>query len=509
MAGEEGARRVLEADFAAHGPWRGQERREDLAHPAPFVFVGRDAIAWVISPARAEAEQRGREALGDHPLRPEVLEGREGLLVFPSVGEPDDPIDGMRAAPSAWRTIEGTRRELLGRLGPDVRASRALVRLGVPRKHVDRFLSASVAAQTRVGPTFGGIHPALFRAQGERVVGLRCDRATREGWLALDLAGLTLGGELGWDATALRALHRDGATDPEAADRAFELGLLAILLREAVIGRDADAAAGVLELVPIGREPERVKVWIEGPAFVPEALWHAPGEEVTASEARWLLSTLDGLSVGGGALRVRTEPPLRAGRRSVAREPRATRRVRIFSRWSEGIATDDEGLFSATPEAIALRIAEGARGVILDGTCGVGALAIAYARQPAVERVIAVDLDPGRLSMARHNARLYGVEGRIELVEGDALDVAREARADLLVLDPPWGGRDYDRERVTLEALGMDVGAVLASFEGAVVLKLPRSFDVATLPGGPWTIEPMIDERGILKCLVARRGEVS
>ena len=506
MAGDEGVREDLEAAFAAHGPWRRDDSEAFPGGPS-CVFRGRDAVAWIVSPARVAAEQRGHAVLAAHPLRPEVLGAREGLLVLRAVGEAADPSDAMCAAPGVWRRIEAERRELLARLCPDVRASRALVRLGVPRKHADRFLAATVEVETRIGPSFGGARPELFRVQGERTVGLRCDRAVAEGWLALDLAGLALG----YEPDALRVLHREGAADPEAADRAFDLALFAVLLREAVIGHDEDAAAQVRERVPIGREPERVRVWIEGPELVPEDLWHAPGEEVTASEARWLLTTLDGLAVGGGKLRVRTEPPLRAGRRAPLREPRAARRSRIFSRWSEGIATDDEGLYSATPEAIALRIAGGARGVVLDGTCGVGALAIAYARQPGVTRVIAVDLDPARLRMAEHNAGLYGVAWRIDFVHGDACAVARRLEADLLVLDPPWGGRGYDRERVTLDALGMDVASLLVSFGGEVVLELPRSFDVTTLPGwpGPWTVAPMIDERRVLKCLIARRERVS
>lgn len=74
------------------------------------------------------------------------------------------------------------------------------------------------------------------------------------------------------------------------------------------------------------------------------------------------------------------------------------------------------------------------------------------------------------------------------------------------MLDPPWGGRDYDRERVALDDLGLDVRAALGRHRGAVVLKLPRSFDVATLPGGGWRVEPLVDEREILKMLIARRG---
>ena len=108
--------------------------------------------------------------------------------------------------------------------------------------------------------------------------------------------------------------------------------------------------------------------------------------------------------------------------------------------------------------------------------------------------------------MARHNAEIYGVEDRIELVRADIVERAGAIEADLLVLDPPWGGRGYDRERVAIEDLGLDLAKVLARFDGPVVLKLPRSFDPATLPGIGWALEALVDERGLLKMLIARRS---
>ncbi len=245
-------------------------------------------------------------------------------------------------------------------------------------------------------------------------------------------------------------------------------------------------------------------MWIEGPTFLDPDLWERPGAEVSASRARWLLGNLDGLAVGGERLRVRTDPPVRRGRRPPPREPRAVRRRRVFSRWDEGVRVDDEGLFSATPEALAMRIADGARGVVLDATCGAGALSIALARQPGVERVIAVDVDRARLAMAAHNATLYGVGERIDWVHGDAADVVRARRADLLVIDPPWGGRDYVRDAIDLDGLDMDVRALLDAFAGPVILKLPRSFDARALP--EFAFEALVDERGVLKMLVARRA---
>jgi 23S rRNA G2445 N2-methylase RlmL len=51
-----------------------------------------------------------------------------------------------------------------------------------------------------------------------------------------------------------------------------------------------------------------------------------------------------------------------------------------------------------------------------------------------------MDIDPGRLEMARHNAAIYGVERQITFRLGDARTLSREG--DLLFLDPPWEQMD-------------------------------------------------------------------
>ena len=185
-------------------------------------------------------------------------------------------------------------------------------------------------------------------------------------------------------------------------------------------------------------------------------------------------------------------------------EPQRVRRKRLFSRYEEGIQHDDEGLFSATPEALALRIAEGLSGRVLDGTCGIGSIAIALARTASVREVVAVDVSRERLAMAAHNARLYGVDGRIRFVAGDVRDVLAKERFDAVVLDPPWGGRDYDRERVGLTDLGLELRPLLALHAGPMRLKLPKSFAREELPG--FDFEELRDERGVTKLLLARRG---
>lgn len=412
-------------------------------------------------------------------------------------GEKSWPLEAMAALSCRQTSVRATRRALLSELTQDVNLGRALGRLGLRRRRVDRFLAEEIDAEIPRGLSFGGLAPGWWRAASDgRTIALRFDRATRDGWLAMDLAGLALDE----DDPALRELHRGRG----GSDSAYELALLAVLLREGTLGKDAALLERAAALVGEEASPERVRVWIEGPAFVPPDTWEAPGAEVPAHRARWLLRNVDGLSVGGGALSVRTEPLLRAGRKPPPRAPRKERRRRLFSRWFEGIQVDESALVDLTPEAIALRIAEGARGVVMDGTCGAGGLTIAIARQPGVERVIAVDREPARIAMAKHNAALYGVAEKIEWHIGDVRDVLADTRPDQLVLDPPWGGRDYDRDAYDLDDLPFPLADVLTRFSGPVTLKLPRAFDVETLPGR-WTPELMVDDRGVVKLLIARR----
>ncbi len=98
-------------------------------------------------------------------------------------------------------------------------------------------------------------------------------------------------------------------------------------------------------------------------------------------------------------------------------------RYRYFSRFDSGIQMDDEGWFSVTPEKIAEHIAERCRcDVIVDAFCGIGGNTIQFAF--TCEHVIAIDIDPVKIAMAKNNAKVYGVEDRIEFICGDFFRVA-------------------------------------------------------------------------------------
>ena len=119
-------------------------------------------------------------------------------------------------------------------------------------------------------------------------------------------------------------------------------------------------------------------------------------------------------------------------------------RFRFFSQFDLGCRLDEEGWFSITPERIAHHIAERSRcNVVVDLFVGCGGNAIQFAL--ASHYVLAIDLDPTKLALARHNARIYGVVDRIEFILGDALTLLPRlgALANILFLSPPWGGPEY------------------------------------------------------------------
>ncbi|XP_076463011.1 uncharacterized protein LOC143295276 [Babylonia areolata] len=117
-------------------------------------------------------------------------------------------------------------------------------------------------------------------------------------------------------------------------------------------------------------------------------------------------------------------------------------RYRLFTRFDEGIQLDHESWFSVTPEKIAEHIAERCQcNIIVDAFCGAGGNAIQFAF--TCERVIAIDIDPEKLRLAKNNAEVYGVADRIEFILGNFLDLAPSLVADVVFLSPPWGGPEY------------------------------------------------------------------
>ncbi|CAN6221851.1 unnamed protein product [Urochloa humidicola] len=170
----------------------------------------------------------------------------------------------------------------------------------------------------------------------------------------------------------------------------------------------------------------------------------------------------------------------------------------LFSLYDRGVRMDAEGWYSATPEAIAAsQAARAAPGdLVVDAFAGCGGNSIQFAARGCY--VVAVEIDPRKVELAAHNARVYGVEDRIEFVVGDFFRLAPSLKADFVFLSPPWGGPSYIQAPVySLDMLKPKDG--YTTFQAAqkiapnVIMFLPRTVDISQVEELSWLSCPPLD----------------
>uniref|UniRef100_A0A2A4JZ60 Trimethylguanosine synthase n=1 Tax=Heliothis virescens TaxID=7102 RepID=A0A2A4JZ60_HELVI len=156
------------------------------------------------------------------------------------------------------------------------------------------------------------------------------------------------------------------------------------------------------------------------------------------------------------------------------------KRHSLFHRFDEGIMLDRESWFSVTPENVAWHIANKyVYDVVLDAFCGAGGNTIQFAHTS--KKVIAIDIDPHKITMAKHNATVYGVADRIEFLVGDFFELAPNLKADMVFLSPPWGGPNYsDNHEYDLETMlepkpASELMKVARTISSNIAFYLPRN----------------------------------
>lgn len=97
--------------------------------------------------------------------------------------------------------------------------------------------------------------------------------------------------------------------------------------------------------------------------------------------------------------------------------------------------------------------------------------------------VLAIDIDPLKIELARNNARVYGVEDRIEFIVGDFFHLAPKLFADVVFLSPPWGGPSYaksdtfDLNNIMYPKGGIELFNVAKQISNHIAYFLPRNVD--------------------------------
>ncbi|KAF8021674.1 hypothetical protein BT93_G1964 [Corymbia citriodora subsp. variegata] len=169
-------------------------------------------------------------------------------------------------------------------------------------------------------------------------------------------------------------------------------------------------------------------------------------------------------------------------------------RYHLFSRYDEGVKLDEEGWYSVTPEEIAIRHAERCRGrTVIDCFAGVGGNAIQFAL--LCHHVVAIDIDPQKIALAFHNAKIYGVEGRIDFIVGDFFQLAPSLKGDIVYLSPPWGGPSYKMiQQFNLDLLrpkdGYSVFQAAQRITPNIIMFLPRNMDLDQVEELSWLSSP-------------------
>jgi release factor glutamine methyltransferase len=74
----------------------------------------------------------------------------------------------------------------------------------------------------------------------------------------------------------------------------------------------------------------------------------------------------------------------------------------------------------------------------LDFGTGTGCIAIALAAKCPTAKIIALDVSPEALALAKENAARNKVEAQIKFIQGDGFTALQEAQFDLLISNPPY-----------------------------------------------------------------------
>jgi len=148
---------------------------------------------------------------------------------------------------------------------------------------------------------------------------------------------------------------------------------------------------------------------------------------------------------------------------------------------------------------------------VLDLCTGSGAIAVTLAAERPQARVVATDVSPEALAVARTNAEKHGVDARVELRLGDLFQALEPGtRYDLIVANPPYV-RSGDLAELAAELHHEPALALIAGDDGLSVLtRLCHEVSAWLMPTGALLFEVGAGQAPtVLQLLAAEPGLTS
>jgi release factor glutamine methyltransferase len=158
-------------------------------------------------------------------------------------------------------------------------------------------------------------------------------------------------------------------------------------------------------------------------------------------------------------------------------------------------------------EVLAWATSHGRHGAVLDIGTGSGAIALSLAREGTFSRVVASDVSPDALDVARSNAQRLGI-ANVEFRSGSLFDVVCTGEAfDVIVSNPPYVAED-ERHTLTPEVAQYEPATALyGGADGWDVLRLIVSGACGHItPGGLLALEIGAAQGSAVLDLIATAG---
>lgn len=148
---------------------------------------------------------------------------------------------------------------------------------------------------------------------------------------------------------------------------------------------------------------------------------------------------------------------------------------------------DEEGLRTFNPLPIGFRLAQKMKSEnVFDCFSGLGGLSIAFGM--AGKQVHGIELNAHRVQLAQANAKLFGVEEKVDFVCADAISAlggSLNLKGQGLILDPPWAGTAYGEfpsfKLAHFKPNGLQLLLVAFKTEAEIIMMLPKNFDLNEL----------------------------